>query len=140
MTTTRDTIEITNKTSESNETLNEIMRIFFYIDWRIMIIVVWVMTSALSIYETLKHCEQGLIYVLLSLVPFVNVILYFTIKRICRPRRNENYTAQAVNRPMNRPMNRYNSASNKNLVNRPRNGIGLRSVNVYPSPVYQNKN
>lgn len=138
MTTTRDTIEITNKTSESNETLNEIMRIFFYIDWRIVLLVAWVLTSALSIYETLKHCEQGLIYVLLSLVPFVNVFLYFTIKRICRPRRNENYTAQVVNRSMNRSMNR--SVSNKNLVNRPRNGIGLRSVNVYPSPVYQNKN
>lgn len=134
MTTTRDTIEITNKTSESNETLHEIMRFFFYIDWRIVLLVAWVLTSALSIYETLKHCEQGLIYVLLSLVPFVNVVLYFTIKRICRPRRNENYTAQVVNRPMNR------SVSNKNLVNRPRNGIGLRSVNVYPSPVYQNKN
>lgn len=137
MSSTRDTVEITNMVSESNETLNEMMKIFFYIDWRIVLVVAWVLTSGLSIYETLKHCDQGLIYVLLSLVPFVNVVLYFTIKRICSPRRNTNYNY--TNQATNRPMNRYNGR-NTNIENRPRNGNGLRSANIYPSPVYQNKN
>jgi hypothetical protein len=135
MSSTRDTIEITNMESETNETLNEMMKIFFYVDWRVVLVVAWVLTSGLSIYETLNYCDQGLIYVLLSLVPFVNVILYFTIRRICSPKRMMN---QSNGQGQFRAMNRNNGA-NVNR-NRPRNGIGLRSANIYPTPVYGNKN
>jgi hypothetical protein len=136
MSSTRNTIEITNMESETNETLNEMMKIFFYVDWRVVLVVAWVLTSGLSIYETLNYCDQGLIYVLLSLVPFVNVILYFTIRRICSPKRmNQNSNTGQGQGPF-RAMNRNNGVNvNRNI---PRNGNGLKSTNVYPSPVYKN--
>lgn len=120
MSSTRDTIEITNMERESNETFNEILKIFFYIDWRVWVILVWVITSGLSMYEAVKYCDRSLFYILLSLLPFVNVILYFTIKNICSP-----YA------PRNNPPNRFGM----------RNGVGIRNKNIYPTPVYgRNKN
>ncbi|ADX06142.1 hypothetical protein 162285262 [Organic Lake phycodnavirus 1] len=130
MSSTKNTIEITNMDKQSNETFSEIINAFFIdmefdgmIQWGLLFLL-WIVPAILSVNETVKHCEQNIMYILLSFLPFINIILYFTIKNICKP----NYVKNSYVK--NTPMNQENSS---------RNGVGIRSTNVYPSAVY-NKN
>jgi hypothetical protein len=135
MSSTKNTIEITNMDKQSNETFSEIINAFFIdmefdgmIQWGLLFLL-WIVPAILSVNETVKHCEQNIMYILLSFLPFINIILYFTIKNICKPNYVKNsYVKNSYVK--NTPMNQENSS---------RNGVGIRSTNVYPSAVY-NKN
>jgi hypothetical protein len=90
------------------------MNVMYY-----FLIILWILFSFLSINESLK-CENKVIYIILSLVPFVNFILYFSIYNnlICL---NSN-----VNVNVNRNVNR--------------DGVGfLNSIDIYPSEIFKKK-
>ena len=83
-------------------------------------IILWILFTSLSIKESLK-CDNKVIYIILSLIPFVNFILYFSIYNnlICVTR----YNTENVSRNLNR------------------NGVGfLNSMLIYPSKIFEGKN
>ena len=91
------------------------MNVMYY-----FLIILWILFSFLSINESLK-CENKVIYIILSLVPFVNFILYFSIYNnlICVTRYTENVSRANLNR----------------------NGVGfLNSMLIYPSKIFEGKN
>ena len=86
-------------------------------------IIIWVLFTSLSINESLK-CDNKVLFIILSLLPFVNIILYFSINNlICVKRFNiENTNIQNV----------------ENIDNVNREGIGnINSKIVYPSAVFK---
>ena len=83
-------------------------------------IILWILFTSLSIKESLK-CDNKVIYIILSLIPFVNFILYFSIYNnlICVTRYTENVSRANLNR----------------------NGVGfLNSMLIYPSKIFEGKN
>ena len=145
MSITKNIIEINNSESSNDEyeknnlfiQTNDWLKNIFYsidfpninfsysIDWIIVrnysFILLWILFSSLSIKESFK-CDNKIFYILLSLIPFINVILYFSIfnRLICNIKTYENIE------------------SNKENINR--NGIGyLNNKNVYPSVIYKNE-
>jgi hypothetical protein len=121
---TKNTIEISNK--ESDESFREIINSFFdigqIIQWSLLLLL-WIVPSILSVYESAKHCNNQ--YIGLSFVPVVNIILYFTLKNIC--------SVRTIPKNVSR-----NNVSRNTRNNVSRNGVGIRSTNVYPSAVYKN--
>ena len=97
------------------------MNVMYY-----FLIILWILFSFLSINESLK-CENKVIYIILSLVPFVNFILYFSIYNnlIC------------LNSNVNKNVN-VNVNVNRNVN---RDGVGfLNSIDIYPSEIFKKKN
>ena len=96
------------------------MNVMYY-----FLIILWILFSFLSINESLK-CENKVIYIILSLVPFVNFILYFSIYNnlIC------------LNSNVNKNVN-VNVNVNRNVN---RDGVGfLNSIDIYPSEIFKKK-
>jgi len=129
MSITKNMIKINNSESSNEEsdknslfvqTNDWLKDIFYSIDFSTLLewikiglfIFLWILFSTLSINESLK-CENKIMFIVLSLIPIVNVIMYLTINKIC----------------------------NVTHINRNGEGYGVdyvRSTNVYPSSVYNN--
>ena len=134
----KNTVEISNSESEKEEyaknslyiSTTEWINTYFYsfsneLDMNNVMyysfIILWVLFTSLSIKESLK-CDNKVIYIILSLIPFVNFILYFSIYNnlIC--------------------VTRYNT-ENVSRANLNRNGVGfLNSMLIYPSKIFEGKN
>ena len=114
--------ESSNEESDKNslfvQTNDWLKDIFYSIDFSTLLewikiglfIFLWILFSTLSINESLK-CENKIMFIVLSLIPIVNVIMYLTINKIC----------------------------NVTPINRNGEGYGVdyvRNTNVYPSSVY----
>ena len=113
--------ESSNEESDKNslfvQTNDWLKDIFYSIDFSTLLewikiglfIFLWILFSTLSINESLK-CENKIMFIVLSLIPIVNVIMYLTINKIC------NVT----------PINRNGEGNGGDYV---------RYTNVFPSPV-----
>ena len=133
MSVTKKTLEVSNFQKEHDKyeksslylKTTEILNTFIFSsnDYNLVyisLIILWVVFTVLSIKESVK-CDNKYIYMALSLVPFVNVALYFSIYKICSP---SHYNAPYAER----------APDNTN-----RNGIGyVNSMFVYPSAVHEN--
>ena len=116
--------ESSNEESDKNslfvQTNDWLKDIFYSIDFSTLLewikiglfIFLWILFSTLSINESLK-CENKIMFIVLSLIPIVNVIMYLTINKIC------NVT----------PINRNGEGNGGDYV---RN----RNMNMYPSSLY----
>ena len=139
MSITKNIIEINNSESSNEESgkksfflqTNDWLKSIFYsmdfsyfmdfsylMDWIKLglFILLWIIFSSLSIKESLK-CENKIMFIVLSLFPIVNVIMYLTIHKICN--------AAPINR------NAVGDYVYSNNVN---------SKNVYPSILYKKMN
>jgi hypothetical protein len=136
MSITKSTVEISNSESEKEDyeknslyiKTTEWINTYFYslsneLDMNNVMyysfIILWILFTSLSIKESLK-CDNKVIYIILSLIPFVNFILYFSIYNnlICVTR----YNTENVSRNLNR------------------NGVGfLNSMLIYPSKIFEGK-